>query len=87
MQVSVRLYGSLRDEYRVAAGGGGEHPHHHPFFVSLPADATIASLLAHLQLTEGLVQGVAINGETAVSHNTPLQPNDSVYLFPPIAGG
>lgn len=81
VSITVRLYGLLRD-YHVNAGPLA----HRPFTVVVPADATVATLVANLHIPVELVAGVAVNGETAVLA-TPLHEGDQVRLFPPVAGG
>ena len=80
----MRLYGSLRDQYRPKTAGGAPH---HPFSVSVPDTATLQTLLTALGISDGLVQTTAVNGESAVALTQPLAPNDDIRLFPPIAGG
>lgn len=77
----MKLYGVLR-HHRPEDGGLA----HHPFIVTLPSEATVAELVTHLVLPDGLVAGVAVNGETAVLH-TPLHSQDKISFFPPTAGG
>jgi len=69
--------------YRPPTAAG---PRHHPFKVTLPFGATIATLTAHLGIPDGLVNAAALNDE-AVPVTTPLHNGDHVSLFPPTAGG
>ncbi|MFQ5399421.1 MAG: MoaD/ThiS family protein [Anaerolineae bacterium] len=82
LEVEVRLFAALR-RYRPSAAAG---PRHHPFKVTLPSGATIATLTAHLGIPEGLVNAAALNDEAAPV-TTPLHNGDHVSLFPPTAGG
>lgn len=82
MQVEVKLYASLR-RYRPEAAGGAMH---HPFFVTLPAGSTIATLVKTLGIPEGSITAAALNDE-AVEVNASVQEGDKVGLFPPSAGG
>lgn len=82
MEVEVKLYAVLR-RYRPETAGGAMH---HPFVVSLPAGATIASLTELLEIPEDLVTAAALN-DGAVDVDTRLQDGDKVGLFPPSAGG
>jgi len=53
--------------------------------VELPADATVADLLARLDLTQNLA--VAINGRAVSDRSTRLASGDEVLLLVPISGG
>lgn len=82
MQIEVKLYGQLR-RYRLPEAAGAPH---HPFPVLVAAGSTAVTLAHQLGIPDGLVNAVAINGETADPHQ-PLQAGDQVALFPPSAGG
>lgn len=81
LHVEVKLYGALRDHRPPAPGAP-----HHPFPLTLPQPASVATLLDQLGIPDALVNVISVNGETAVSHH-PLQEGDEVRLFPPTAGG
>jgi molybdopterin converting factor small subunit len=82
IQVTVKLYGLLRDHRPKTAVG----PPHHPFTLTLPTKATVADLAAQLGIPDGFVNAAAVNN-TAVAPDTPLHNGDQVNLFPPSAGG
>ncbi len=82
MKVEVKLYGVLRINRPQEASGAP----HHPFDIMLDEEATAVHLINQLDIDEGLVAGVAINGETA-ELDTVLHEGDQVSLFPPSAGG
>jgi molybdopterin converting factor small subunit len=82
VNIEVKLYATLR-QYRPDSAEGARH---HPFFVELPAGATIASLVSHLRIPEDLVTAAGRNDD-AVEVDAALQDGDRVSLFPPTAGG
>jgi hypothetical protein len=82
IQVEVKLYGVLRRQRPESASGAP----HHPFTMALPARASAGDLLDALNITPGLVNGLAVNGESA-SVEKQLLDGDDVRLFPPSAGG
>lgn len=82
MKVEVKLYGILRTHRPPEAGGAP----HHPFDIMIETGATAVHLAKQLGIEDGLVTGVAINGETA-ELDTILQDGDKISLFPPTAGG
>lgn len=71
----------LRDYHPNVSG-----PTHHPISVTLTGNHTVRVLLSSFNIPEALVAGVAINGETAALTDT-LNAEDSVRIFPPVAGG
>ena len=82
MNVQVKLYGSLR-RYRPASTPGEAHV---PFAAALPPTATVDTLLAQLNIPDGLASAAAVNDE-AVETDHPLREGDRISLFPPSAGG
>ncbi|HID51655.1 MAG TPA: MoaD/ThiS family protein [Anaerolineae bacterium] len=82
MEITVKLYGRLRN-YRPDDAPGAPH---HPFSLAVADDAVVATVAARLGIDMGFVAGTAVNGETA-QFDTPLQKGDQVSLFPPTAGG
>jgi sulfur carrier protein ThiS len=82
MEVEVKLYAALR-RYRPTSAPGAPH---HPFTLSLPAEATIATLVTQLGIPEGMIQAAAVNDE-AVEPSLTLRNGDRIGLFPPTAGG
>ena len=54
--------------------------------VTLAAEATVQSLLAQLEIREGEVESVYVNGRGA-TFSQPLSPGDRVTLLPTIGGG
>ena len=82
MNVQVKLYGALR-RYRPAGAPGEAHT---PCAVALPPVATVETLLAQLNIPDGLASAAAVNDE-AVETDHSLRDGDRVSLFPPSAGG
>jgi molybdopterin converting factor small subunit len=82
VEVEVKLYASLR-RYRPETAGEALH---HPFFITLPAEATIATLASALGIPDGLITAAALN-DVAVEVEAALREGDKVGLFPPSAGG
>lgn len=82
VKIEVKLYGILRTNRPPEASGAP----HHPFDITLEEGTTAVHLAKQLGIVDGLVTGVAINGETA-ELDTVLQDGDQISLFPPSAGG
>lgn len=82
MEVEVKLYGVLR-RHRPGTAPGAPH---HPFNLTLDSPSNVLTVTNHLAIPDGLVNGVAVNGETA-ELDTKLNASDIVQLFPPSAGG
>ena len=82
INVSVKLYGMLRRQRPVEVGGSDRRP----FMMQLTAGATVTDLLTELDVGEGYVGAVAVNGQAA-SLDSQLNEGDEVRLFPPSAGG
>lgn len=82
MQITVKLYGTLRRRRPSTANGAP----HHPFMVEMPAGCSIRDLEKQLGIQEGSVNAVAVNGEATVE-DVILQDGDMVRFFPPSAGG
>jgi molybdopterin converting factor small subunit len=82
MEITVKLYGVLR-RHRPAGIDGAPH---HPFTVSLPERATVDDLRALINLGNGHITAVAVNGASA-EMTTVLHNSDVVSFFPPAAGG
>lgn len=82
VEVEVKLYAALR-RYKPKAVGGAPH---HSFRISLPAGATVATLMDQLAIPEGMVAAAARNDEAAELSDS-LADGDRVTLFPPSAGG
>jgi molybdopterin synthase sulfur carrier subunit len=77
MKVHVSLFANLRD---YAPGGEGN------FDLTLAAGATVADLFAALNVPPQVHAVVLVNGRRA-EPGTPLAPEDTVTLFPPMEGG
>lgn len=75
------VYVSSRPRTLVAGAGAEQRS----VDVELPADATVADLLARLDLTQNLA--VAINGRAVSDRSTRLASGDEVLLLVPISGG
>lgn len=82
MELTVKLYGTLR-KYRPDSAGGAPHQ---PFVISVPERSTVIDLIHILEIGEGTVNASAVNGD-AVDNQTILHDGDTVSLFPPAAGG
>ncbi|MFZ0546623.1 MAG: MoaD/ThiS family protein [Candidatus Promineifilaceae bacterium] len=82
MELTVKLYGTLR-KYRPNSAGGAPHQ---PFTISVPENGTVMDLIHSLAIAEGSVNAAAVNGD-AVESDTLLHGGDVVSLFPPAAGG
>lgn len=82
MEIEVKLYGTLR-QHRPSQAEGMPH---HPFSITVPDGTAVETLLAHLEIPDGLVSAAAVNG-VSVELTTPLNNGDKVSLFPPAAGG
>lgn len=82
MEIKIKLHGQLR-RYRPPQADGAPH---HPFSLMVAAGSTAVTLAWQLNIPDGLVNAVAINGEAA-DPQIPLQAGDQVALFPPSAGG
>lgn len=80
MRVTVKLFATLR----------GFHPGSDPsapLQVSLEPGASLAQLLRHLGIPDGMVKVAFVNGVIVRDEAAPLHDGDEVGLFPPIAGG
>ena len=82
MELTVKLYGTLR-KYRPVSIRGAPHQ---PFTISIPENSTVNDLMRSLEVADGAVNATAVNGD-AVEPNTLLHDGDTVSLFPPVAGG
>jgi sulfur carrier protein ThiS len=79
MEVQVKLYATLcRARPGTRAGI--------PFAVTLPAGATLADLVAQLELPPDEIKVTFVNGLFRPLDYA-LQPSDEVGIFPPIGGG
>ena len=78
MEVSVKLFASLRDPYP-------EVPIGQPMSVPLAEDATLADLVRTLNLNT--VKIIFVNGIAHTDLKHTLQDNDDIAVFPPLAGG
>lgn len=76
MEINVTLIGSLRDKLPKAAKGKAT--------LTLPADTTVADVIAHLNLTGSVAAGI---GGVAVEPTHRLQTNDDLQLFRQLGGG
>ena len=79
MYVKVRLFATLRRHVADAASGNAIE-------VELPDGATIADLIAALNLPSEQVKVTFVNGR-AREDDWRLAPDDEVGIFPPIGGG
>jgi molybdopterin converting factor small subunit len=84
MHVQVRLFASLRDRLPGTARGHG--------VVKLPDGASLLDLIEHLEIPDRQAQMVLVNGEQAPRKAEAravlvLAEDDTVSIFPPLAGG
>ncbi|MDK1081195.1 MAG: MoaD/ThiS family protein [Anaerolineae bacterium] len=77
MSVHVRLFGILRDKLPASQKGKAE--------VELPNGASVADLLAHLDITRRVE--VAVNDQLEIENTHILNNGDQVHLFTLIGGG
>ena len=82
MEITVKLYGTLRGHRPESADGAP----HHPFTLQLPEGATLSDLSAQLGIANEHVNAAAVNGEAGTG-DAVLEDGDQVRLFPPAAGG
>jgi molybdopterin converting factor small subunit len=83
VQVRVRLFANLREKLAQPRGRGS---------VELEEGATLADLLARLEIPQAQAQMVLVNGEQAPRDprrraRLILEEGDTVSVFPPVAGG
>ncbi|GBD37573.1 hypothetical protein HRbin36_02708 [bacterium HR36] len=76
MQVRVKAMGILRQRL-----GKSDQ------VVELPEGGTLEQLLQQLQLPQGMIQVIMVNGERESDLHRRLQQNDEVTLLAPVAGG
>ncbi len=57
-----------------------------PLEVELPADSTLADLVAHLDLPPEEIKVLFVNGRAREPDHR-LEPKDEVGIFPPVGGG
>lgn len=84
MQITLKLYATLTDYLPPAARSSNQMP------LEIAEDATIASLLAPLNLPEKLVHLVLVNGvyiPPADRATRIFADGDVLAIWPPIAGG
>lgn len=84
MRIHVRLFASLRDRLPAQARGRGE--------IELEDDASLADLIAHLEIPDRLAQMVLIDGQQAPRRGGErqarvLRDGQTVSIFPPVSGG
>ncbi len=78
IEVSVKLFASLRDQYP-------DIPLGQPMSVQLPLNTTLADLVKTLNLST--VKIIFVNGIAQTDLNHSLQDHDEIAVFPPLAGG
>jgi molybdopterin converting factor small subunit len=84
MRVQVRLFANLRERLPDAERGQGA--------VELPDGASLLDLIQHLEIPDRQAQMVLVNGEQAPRKAAAraalvLTEDDTVSIFPPLAGG
>lgn len=75
MRVKVKLMGLLK----AASPADGT--------LEVPDEATIAEVLAQLEVDGQAVQVVSVNGSLQRDKQARLKPNDEMLVVPPIGGG
>lgn len=75
MKIRIKLMGMLKD--RTPADGQ----------MDLPADATIADVLAELEIDADAIQVFSVNGSIQRDQATQLSENDELIVLPPVGGG
>ncbi len=80
MFIELRLFASLRRKLPPGSPRG-------KCAVELPADATLADLLVHMDIPRASAQMVLINGEHDRDFDHVFEDGDVVSIFPPVAGG
>ena len=75
MQINVKPMGMLRDH---APADG---------ILELPAEATIAHVMARLDIPADAVQVFSVNGSIERDENRQLADGDELTLLPPVGGG
>jgi molybdopterin converting factor small subunit len=80
MNVEVRLFATLRKKLPPGSPRGKCH-------LELPDDATLAELLARLDIPRESAQMVLVNGEHDRDFERRLRDGDVLSIFPPVAGG
>jgi sulfur-carrier protein len=83
MVVTVKLYAGLA---RRAAITSPEAVAGTPIEIELPKDATVADLIAKLELPKEEIKVTFVNGR-ACPRDRELDPGDEVGIFPPVGGG
>jgi sulfur carrier protein ThiS len=78
MQVHIKLFSRLRKHLPPETRGEAT--------IQLPEDATVADLLAHLDIT-GRVQLIAVNDLPETDRARVLQDGDKVRIVPFVVGG
>ena len=78
IEVSVKLFASLRDQYP-------DIPLGQPMSVQLSLNSTLADLVKMLNLNA--VKIIFVNGIAHTDLQHPLQDHDDIAVFPPLAGG
>ena len=84
MQIQVRLFASLRDRLPAGARGRGS--------LELPDGASLQHLLDELEIEPRLAQMVLVDGQPAPRDRRErlamvLQHDQTISIFPPVAGG
>jgi molybdopterin converting factor small subunit len=78
IEVSVKLFASLRDQYP-------EVPIGQPMSIPLAEGATLEELIRTLDLNA--VKIIFVNGVAHTDLKHALHDNDDIAVFPPLAGG
>jgi molybdopterin converting factor small subunit len=80
MQIDVKLFANLRKLLPPGSSGSKAR-------ITLEEGATIAVLIQHLNIPLEMAQMVLVNGEQTREFDRSLTEDDTVSIFPPVAGG
>jgi len=80
MQIEVKLFANLRKKLPPGSSGG-------KVTLTLDDGATITTVIQQLDISLELAQMVLVNGEQTREFDRPLTNDDTVSIFPPVAGG
>ncbi len=79
MKIEVKLFFDLRKYLPLK-------PEHNHAIISVPAGATVQSIINQLKIPSDIHKTILLNGRNA-TENTKVKENDSLAVFPPMAGG
>ena len=80
MQIEVKLFANLRKKLPPGSSGSKAT-------LTLDDGATITTIIQQLDIPLEFAQMVLVNGEQTREFDRPLTNDDTVSIFPPVAGG